>query len=78
LAHLAGRVPDRLLAAVIGASPASIRALRKRAGLPIPGFAQHIVDTEARHAIVAALDPGGLCALRADAAAPLLRHYWGL
>jgi hypothetical protein len=78
LAHLAGRVPDRLLAAVIGASPASIRALRKRAGLPIPTFAQHVADTSARHAVFAALEPGGLCALRADAAAPLLRHYWGL
>lgn len=78
LAHLAGRVPDRLLAAVIGASTASIRALRKRAGLPIPAFAQHVTDTEARHAIISALEPGGLCALQAPAAAPLLRHYWGL
>ena len=78
LAHLAGRVPDRLLAAVIGASTASIRALRKRSGLPIPPFKQHIVDTEARRAVFSALEPGGLCALRADAAAPLLRHYWGL
>lgn len=78
LAHLAGRVPDRLLAAVIGASTASIRNLRKKAGLPIPAFAQHIVDTEARCAVIAALEPGGLCALQAPAAAPLLRHYWGL
>ena len=78
LAHLAGRVPDRLLAAVIGASTASIRNLRKKAGLPIPAFAQHVTDTEARRAIFAALEPGGLCALQAPAAAPLLRHYWGL
>ena len=78
LAHLAGRVPDRLLAAVIGASAASIRNLRKKAGLPIPAFAQHVTDTEARRAVFAALEPGGLCALQAPAAAPLLRHYWGL
>jgi len=78
LAALAGRVPDRLLAAVIGASTTSIRNLRKKAGLPIPPFKQHIVDTEARRAVFAALEPGGLCALQAPAAAPLLRHYWGL
>jgi hypothetical protein len=78
LAHLAGRVPDRLLAAVIGASTASIRNLRKKAGLPIPPFKQHVTDTEARRAVFAALEPGGLCALQAPAAAPLLRHYWGL
>ena len=78
LAYLAGRVPDRLLAAVIGASTTSIRALRKKAGLPIPPFEQHIVDTDARRAVFAALEPGGLCALRAGAATPLLRHYWGL
>jgi hypothetical protein len=78
LAALAGRVPDRLLAAVIGASPASIRALRKKAGLPIPAWARHFHDVAARDAVLAALDPGGLCALQAPAAAPLLRHYWGL
>ncbi len=78
LAHLAGRVPDRLLAAVIGASAASIRNLRKRAGLPIPAWARHFHDVAARDAVLAALEPGGLCALQAPAAAPLLRHYWGL
>lgn len=78
LAALAGRVPDRLLAAVIGASAASIRNLRKKASLPIPTFTQHVTDTEARHAVLAALEPGGICALQAPAAAPLLRHYWGL
>jgi hypothetical protein len=62
----------------MGASVTAIRGLRKRAGLPIPAFAQHVTDTEARHAVLAALEPGGLCALQAPAAAPLLRHYWGL
>ena len=78
LAHLAGRVPDRLLAAVIGASVTAIRGLRKRANLPAPAWAQHFHDLEARRAILSALSPGGLCVAQAKAAAPLLRHYWGL
>ena len=78
LAALAGRVPDRLLAAVIGASVTAIRGLRKRANLPAPAWAQHFHDLEARRAILSALTPGGLCVAQAKAAAPLLRHYWGL
>ena len=78
LAALAGRVPDHLLAVVIGVCDTSIRNLRKRAGLPSPSWARHFHDLEARRAILSALEPGGVCAARADAAAPILRRQWGL